>query len=350
MFARKSLQGGMTVSTNDRILWGIHAGRSGEADDLFLERRLLGLGWHQVDDPSKLPADRVAFKRRFREAFPNEKEGAINNWAGQLFRFVHEMKPDDFVAYPSKTNKRIHLGQVVGRYRYDPKIVPRYYNVREVKWLRSFPRSHFTQGALYEIGSALSLFQIKNYADEFFAAIDGNAQPEPVNEDESVPAVVGEIEENTQAWVVGRLAQETKGHPFAHVVAHLLNVMGYHTRVSPPGSDGGVDIVSHKDELGFEPPIIKVQCKSTEGTVGDPEVSALYGKVGLKEHGLFVTLGTFSPKARAFAKSKDNLRLIDGAELVALIYQHYERFDTRHKGLLPMRRVYVPESIEEKDA
>lgn len=255
------------MSTSDRILWGIHAGRNAEADELFLKQKLLGLGWSQLGDLSKLPADRTAFKTKVRDAYPNAKDGAINNWAGQLFRFVHEMKPGDFVAYPSKTDRQIHLGKVEGPYRYDPKIAPKYFNVRDVRWLKALPRSHFTQGALYEIGSALSLFQIKNYADEFYAAMEGKAEPEPVKEDESVPAVVGEIEENTQAWVIGRLAQETKGHPFAHFVAHLLNVMGYRTRVSPEGPDGGVDIVAHKDELGFEPPIIKVQCKSSEGTV-----------------------------------------------------------------------------------
>jgi predicted Mrr-cat superfamily restriction endonuclease len=54
--------------------------------------------------------------------------------------------------------------------------------------------------------------------------------------------------------------------------------MGYRTRrISREGADGGVDIIAHKDELGFEPPIIKVQVKATEGKVGDPEASALYG-------------------------------------------------------------------------
>ena len=70
--------------------------------------------------------------------------------------------------------------------------------------------------------------------------------------------------------------------------------MGYRTRVSPEGPDGGIDIVAHKDELGFEPPIIKVQVKSTEGSIGDPMVSALYGKVGAGEFGLMVALGTFT--------------------------------------------------------
>jgi restriction system protein len=89
-----------------------------------------------------------------------------------------------------------------------------------------------------------------------------------------------------------------------------------------------------------------VQVKGGEGTVTDKDVSALYGKLSAGEYGLFITLGTFSPPARNFEQGKGNLRLIDGEELVQLIFQHYEHFDARHKGILPLRRVYVPEPLE----
>ncbi len=61
---------------------------------------------------------------------------------------------------------------------------------------------------------------------------------------------------------------------------------------------------------------------------------------------MLISLGTFTAAATNFAKSKSNLRLIDGDELVKLIFQHYGQFDSRYKGLLPLRRVYVPEPIE----
>jgi restriction system protein len=32
-----------------------------------------------------------------------------------------------------------------------------------------------------------------------------------------------------------------------------------------------------------------------------------------------------------------------------MIFQHYEQFDSRYKAMLPLRRVYVPESIDEGD-
>ena len=335
------------MATSDRILWGIHAGETGDADTQFKARNCVAIGWEEMGDLSKIPADRAAFKAAVRKAYPSIKDGAVANYAGQLFRFVHEMKRGDYVAYPSKRDRQVHLGQVDGDYRYELSASASYPNIRPVKWLKSVPRGHYTQGALYEIGAAMSLFLVRNYADEHFAALEGKTAPVSVAKDDTIAVVAADIDETTHDYIIKRLAQETKGHPFAHFVGHLLGTMGYKTRVSPPGSDGGVDIVAHKDELGFEPPIIKVQCKSSEGTVGDPEVSSLYGKVSTSEFGLFVTLGAFSPKATAFAKSKHNLRLIDGEELVALIFEHYEQFDSRHKAVLPMRRVYVPEPIDE---
>jgi restriction system protein len=91
-----------------------------------------------------------------------------------------------------------------------------------------------------------------------------------------------------------------------------------------------------------------VQVKSSEGSVGDPVVSALYGKVASGEFGLLVTLGTITAQARNFAKSKSNLRLIDGNEFVDLVLEHYEQFDAQYKGLLPLKRVYIPQPFEEE--
>lgn len=339
------------MKSTDANLWGIHVGKTGDADTLFLKNNLVAVGWMKMGDLAALKPDRDAFKARVAEMYPEKKPGAIPNNAGQLFRFAHEMKPGDLVAYPSKRDRQVHLGRVEGDYTYDPKTEPGYPHVRAVKWIRSVPRTHFSQGALHEIGSAMSLFLVRNYAEEFRAVLDGKTAPvTPVAQDESVAAVAEDIEETTRDFVLKRLAQELKGHPFSDFVAHLLNTMGYQTRVSPEGPDGGIDIVAHKDELGFEPPIIKVQVKSTEGSVGDPLVSALYGKVGGGEFGLMVTLGTFTAQAINFAKSKGNLRLIDGDDLVKLLFQHYDQFDSRYKGLLPLRRVYVPEAIDTDEA
>lgn len=329
-------------------MWGMHAGKTGDADSLFLKRNVIGLGWPQITDLSLLAANREAFRAVMAEAYPQAKPGAIPVSAGQLYRFVHEMQPGDLVVYPSKRDRVIHIGRVVGPYRYDPSDEPGYPHQRTVTWLKAVPRTSMSQGALYEIGSAMSLFQIRNFAEEFRVAIEGKAPPiPPVDEDETVGLVAEEIEETTRDFILKTLEQELKGHPLAQFVGHLLNTMGYRTRVSDPGPDRGIDIIAHRDELGFEPPIIKVQVKSSPGSSGNPEVASLYGNIASDEFGLFVTLGTFTTAARNFAAGKSNLRLIDGNALVDLVLVHYDQFDSRYKGILPLKRVYIPASLKE---
>jgi len=300
-----------------------------------------------MGDLSLLRADREAFKEKYVEIYPNAKKGGIATVSGVPYRFLHEMKEGDLIAYPSKQDRHIHIGRIQGGYRYDPVGERGYPHRRSVQWLKHVPRLDFSQGALYEIGSALSLFQVKNYADEFRSTLKVKMPSiAKVDQDASVEAVTEDIEDTTRDFVLKRLAQEMKGLPLEGFVAHLLRCMGYHARLTRR-NEPSVDVVAHKDHLGIEPPIIKVQVKSSPGTATDKDVSALYGKLSAGEYGLFVTLGTFSPSSRSFEQSKSNLRLIDGDELVELIFSHYEEFDSRHKGLLPLRRIYVPHVIAE---
>ncbi|KAB2969328.1 MAG: restriction endonuclease [Thermoanaerobaculia bacterium] len=331
----------------DGATWGIHAGKTGDAESLFMKKRVVALGWRQMGDLSRLKSNREAFKKAFAEAILDAKPGAVATSAGQMYRFLYELKREDLVLYSSKRDRHIHYARVTGEYAYSPEPESTYPHHREVEWIAKFPRTRFSQGALYEIGSALSFFQIKNYAEEYRAALEGKPTPLPDEGDDTGAPDASEIESITRDFVLKRLAQDLKGHPLAALVGHLLHLLGYRTRVSPAGADGGVDIVAHKDELGFEPPIVKVQVKSGEGSVGDPVVSALYGKVGASEFGLLVTLGDFTNQARTFAKSKSNLRLIDGDELVDLLLENYERLDSRYKGLIPLRKVWVPEALSE---
>jgi restriction system protein len=258
------------------------------------------------------------------------------------------MKQGDLVVFPSKSTRKLHLGRIVGDYEYLPNLNQSYPHIRKVEWLKELDRKTFSQGALYEIGSAMSLFQVKNHADEFRAALEGKAIAPVVSEDETVSAVAENIEENTRDFVLKRLSRELKGLPLEDFIRHLLECMGYQARLTKK-NEPSVDVIAHKDQLGIEPPIIKVQVKSGDRPASDKDVSALYGKLSAGEYGLFVTLSSFSSHAHSFEQSKGNLRLIDGEELVDLIFQNYERFDARYKGLLPLRSVYVPEPIDDTE-
>jgi restriction system protein len=333
-------------------IWGIHGGRSGDANHQFLNGKMVALGWAEMGDLSQLPATRDAFKAAVQETYPTTKPGAVPVYGGLLYRFVHEIQLGDLVVYPSKVDRLVHIGRIDGPYAYDPNVTNTnpsdpFVNTRKVTWIKAVPRTSFTQGALYEMGSALSFFQIKNYADEIRALLTSGTPAIPApDEDPTVAVVAEEIEQSTRDFVLKTLQTELKGHPLTHFVADVMRTMGYRSRIAPEGPDGGVDILASRDALGFEPPIIKVQVKSTDGTTGAPEVQALFGNVDTEEHGLFVALGGYTKQARDFAKSKRNLRLVDGNELVDLALEHYDDLDPGYRIVLPLRRVFVPAPSE----
>ncbi len=114
---------------SDDVCWGLHAGRSAEAEQLLRQRDRIGIGWPQMGDLSELAPTRDVFKAHLREVFPNEKEGAIPVKAGMLYRFVHEMEPDNIVLYPSKVAKTVPIGLIkyrspAGRSSFGPSNVP----------------------------------------------------------------------------------------------------------------------------------------------------------------------------------------------------------------------------------
>jgi len=194
---------GHTTMAQEHTLWGIHAGKTGDAESLFEKHHVVAIGWKDVGDLSPLKT-RDDFKVRYEETFPGMKPMNVAVSAGQLYRFVHEMKVGDAIVFPLKRAADIWLGDVTGSYEYNPKLDPGYPNTRKVKWLKKYPRTKFSQGALYEIGSAMSFFQVKNYADEFLAALEGKdfQPPTEEEEEEAIGLVADDIERQSHDFVL----------------------------------------------------------------------------------------------------------------------------------------------------
>ncbi|MBB3909755.1 restriction endonuclease [Sphingomonas desiccabilis] len=327
----------------EQAIWGIHMAQ--EHGTAPVAQGYVALGWSAVGDLRDVPPSREAFKAAYSATYPDAKPGNVAVSAGVLFRFANEMKEGDIIVYPSKVDRMVNIGSVSGDYRFDAALPEDCPNMRRVQWHRSIPRASFSQPALNEIGSALTLFRVSSNADEFLAALEGQAFEAAEIDEVSAERAAAQVQESTEDFIIKRLKTGQSSYQFEHFVAHLLKCMGYFSRVTQASGDGGVDIIAHRDELGFEPPIIKVQCKQVVSTIGRPEVQQLHGAIERGEHGLFVTLGGFSADARTFERTKPNLRLVDGETLIELIYAHYEKFEPRYQMLLPLTRSYVPSPV-----
>ena len=322
--------------------WGIHT----QNDFLFLKQGTITIGWNEMGDLSQIAPDRDSFKLKYTEIFPDAKKGAIPVASGMLYRFCYEVQIGDYIVFPSKSDRMINIGEVTGDYLYDES-QSNYFQTRKVKWLKHVPRTAFTQGALYEIGSAMTFFIVKNYADEFLATLDKDFKrgQDIIGDDETVGATADDIIESTKDYVLKELSRNLKGYALEEFVADLLRAMGYRTIVSPHGGDRGIDITAYKDEL---PPRILVQVKSQDSDIKETVLHSLKGAMREGDYGLFVTLSNYTKNAKKYLQNTPIIRGINGTELVDLILKYYDDLDEKYRRIIPLKMVYIPVTKEER--
>lgn len=324
------------MANDEKRIWGIHT----QDDNLFLKGNVIAIGWHLMGDLRLIEASRDGFKDKYMQTYPDAKKGSIATGAGMLFRFCYEVQIGDYVIFPSKSNREVNIGIIEGDYVYDPSQVE-YVQTRKVKWLKHLPRMSFSQGALYEIGSAMSFFTVKNYADEFLAALSKNFKKSIAADidDESVGATAEDIQENTKDFILKELSRQLKGYELEQFVADLLKAMGYRAEVSPKGGDSGIDITAYKDEL---PPRILVQVKSQDSDIKETTIQSLKGAMREGDYGLFITLSNYTKNAKKYLDNTPIIRGINGTELVELILKHYKDLSEKYRKMIPLKMVYIP--------
>jgi len=152
-----------------------------------------------------------------------------------------------------------------------------------------------------------------------------------------------EAEENAWSEIQEHL-QKMPPYDFQNLVATLLRAMDYHVSwVSPPGRDGGIDILAYTDPLGTKPPRIKVQVKrNTSQKVAVDGLRAFMALLGDDDVGIFVAVGGFTSDAESEARTQEKRRitLINLERLFDLWLEHYFNIDEEDRKILPLKAVY----------
>lgn len=346
-------------------LWGFRAGKHGERERASIENGRLYPGFQEDRDLSEF-SNRDEILEYLEGIRPDEGRSRLRNYASQRNQFVNQFRSGDYVALLLKTSGKILIGRLDGRYCYDGR-KDGYGHSWPVLWQEEFSREVFKKDLLFSFGASQTLFGVqRNSALKRVQAVlktgrdpgpnlgtegkvksanNGDSDFEGEEFDSEDDAGFTDIEELVQDQIENRIKSEFAGHDLAELVEAILKADGYFTRASPPGPDGGVDILAARGILGFDDDRICVQVKSGDRAADKNVVLQMEGSI--RDHGaqkgLLVSIGGVDNAARNHLKMKFfDMRLWQLPDLLANLYRTYNNLPEEIRARLNLKQIWIP--------
>ncbi len=333
-------------------LWVARAGRHGENESYALSNNVVVVGWDDLPDLSSFTS-RDALLASMLDTYSDENPNAVKNWESQLWAFSKRFQVGDIVALPLKMQGAVAFGRVTGPYRYQPDAPSDAKHQRPVDWLATdIPRSKIDSDLRFSLGGAMTVFEVKrnNAEARIRAMLEGERLPPPAistspdNDDSGIENAAIDLATQATDQIVDFIGRKFRGHDLARLVAGVLRAQGYTVRTSPPGVDGGVDIVAGQGPMGFAAPHLCVQVKSGDDRIDVTVLRELQGvmKNYRAEHGLIVAWGGYKQSVRQEARQLFfEIRLWDQTDLIRAIQEAYDRLDKELQAELPLKRTWM---------
>jgi len=334
-------------------LWMVRGDKYGQYQSLALEQ-VFAYHFSSVSDLSNATS-REAVLELLRKARPDAKENQLKNWANQLFALAHRIEESDLVAMPLRNSPHIAIGRVKGPYQYRTDLGDVHHTL-PVEWLRiDVSRTDFKQDLLYSFGAFMTVCQVqRNNAEErVLAVLKGNKDPgysTMAGKDDTEEHIRAEeetltdVEQMARDQIMSHIEQHFKGHDLSRLVDAVLQAEGYITKLSPPGPDGGVDVLAGRGTLGFDGPKLCVQVKSSSSPADVTILRSLQGTMSnfKADQGLLVSWGGFNKAVENEARlSFFSVRLWDANDLLISVLRNYDRLPEELQSELPLKRIWA---------
>ena len=340
-------------------LWLVRAGKYGEHEKRFFNDDCCYLTWDGTEETDLSTVKGYeGVKELLAKLYPDEKPKTRINWASQIAPFVFEVQKGDWVVLPRKHTPALAFAEVIEGYAFNPKADPTYRHGIKVKWLTTdVPRTAFEQDLLYSFGAFMTVCRIgKNDAEARVRAMEkagwkstgtsftlSPSRTQPNDQPEAIEQHF-DVEQSARDQITKVVQARFKGHGMAELVGAILRAQGFKTHISPPGPDGGIDILAATGTFGFSEPRICVQVKSQQSPIERAVLDALGGvmKKVSATHGLLVCWGGFKGSIdKEEAQQFFHVRLWDADDLIDELLAVYDKLDADVRARLPLKRVWT---------
>lgn len=324
--------------------WMVRAGGGGYLAKEFIEKSCVGVGFDQIGSFAALTT-LDAMRKRVKEAYPDKSTVQANVAAGVAHKFRSIMAVGDDVVTYDPSSRLYHLGRVAGEYAYRPGFIADYAHIRPVEWLTTRLRDELSLDTRNSLGSVVTLFEpgddvLRELRSGPSAITATSAAPVPERPDYVL--ILEDTLSRSHEFISDRIA-ELSPHEMEQLLAALLRALGFKARVTPIGPDRGRDVIASPDGLGLQSPRIFCEVKHRKGAIGAPDIRSFTSTLRGDDRGVFLSTGGFTKEARYEGeRAHVPTTLMDLDDLVRMVVENYEQFDTVGRSLLPLARVYWP--------
>lgn len=343
---------------NTMTFWLVRAGKHGEQEQEVLDEGIISIDKRDLPDLSQIK-EKEQLKTLYAETYTDEKKMRMANRVGQIWSFLNKINIGDLVAVPLKSQSSIIIGEVTGNYEYK-KDSPNTKHRRSVDWKKTIPRSVFDQDILYSLGAFLTVGQVRreNAEQRVRHMLENNVPSHDTNnhssshnknnfsEDdlENEFSTELDLEQISKDSIIKFIERKFLGHDLARLIDGILISKGYTTQLSPPGRDGGIDILAGSGHLGFDDPKICIQVKSSQSPVDVRVLRELDGvtKNFRADYGIIVAWGGLNKIAnQEISRSFFTTKLWDQGKIVDELIENYDKLDNNLKSEIPLRKIWT---------
>lgn len=293
-------------------------------------------------------ADRETLVNGYQRVFPEISEQATWLMAGYLWRLAHVIRLGDYVIIPDTDNERLHVGEVVGEYYYDSKVVAdgQLPHRRKVNWRKeTLLRSNLPLHLQKRLRSPHPLLTIKEKfnIDELYRGLEAQEQ---VGNVESIDADLDSTQDRLYEAVLERIL-ELDPEEFEVLITELLATLGFEARHVGQVGDGGIDAVGTLDVYGMARIELHVQCKRyrLDSRINAKEIRDFRGAIPQNAQACFITTTGYAKRSLEEANREGFKRigLVNGRRLVEILADKYPELPDELQERLRLRRVLIPE-------
>ncbi len=320
-------------------VWIVRAGRHGEGEDHALNHQVVGIGWPELGDLTRVGSP-GNLHLALDAAYPDTRPSTLARWGDQLEAFRFRMRAGDLVALPLRSAPAVAIGRLTGDYRCAPDAVVALRHQRSVEWLaEAIPRDRIDQDLLDSLGTVATVGQLSGPDAEH--RIEALLAGTPLTGPARPAANVGAI---ARDQIRRRIAGRFPGHELAHLVGALLRADGFSCDISPPGPDGSVAILAGPGRMGFDGPALAVRVVPGATAVDASALRELKGAMSNlgAQRGLLVSWSGFTQDTRQEARGLFfEIRLWDSDTVIGQLEEHYDRLPADIKAEIPLQRVWA---------